>query len=123
VRGDRVWGSRVQPTVLSRSVSRYPADAGLDILITELRQTSEPFADLWTSVPSAVHTSDCKIIQHPLVGELVLDCDVLTVPGADLRLVTYTTTAGGSDAGKLDLLKVTAGHRVIPELDLDHPAR
>ncbi|TWG12750.1 hypothetical protein [Actinoplanes teichomyceticus] len=35
-----------------------------------------------------------------MVGELTLDCDVLTVPGADLRPVTYTTTAGGTDAGE-----------------------
>ncbi|MGC3000928.1 hypothetical protein ACPF8X_21840 [Streptomyces sp. G35A] len=35
--------------------------------------------------------------------------DVLIVPGADLRMVTYTAAAGSSDAGKLDLLRVTGG--------------
>ncbi len=45
-----------------------------------------------------------------MVGESTLGCDVLTVPGANLRLVTCTTTAGGTDAGQLDLLRVTGGH-------------
>lgn len=61
---------------------------------------------------AAAHASERKIIDHPVVGELTLDCDVLTVPGADLRLVTYTTTTGGTDAGKLDLLRVTGDHTI-----------
>ncbi|MEK8110547.1 transcriptional regulator [Micromonospora sp. M12] len=93
-------------------VSRYPSDAGLNALVTGLRNTSELFADLWTSVSAAAHASERKIIHHPMVGELTLDCDVLTVPGADLRLVTYTTTTGGTDAGKLDLLRVTGSHNI-----------
>lgn len=52
-------------------------------------------------------------ITHPVVGEILLDCDVLLVPGADLRMVTYTTATGSEDAGKLDLLRVTGG-RPIP---------
>ncbi|MFE2990620.1 hypothetical protein [Streptomyces sp. NPDC059262] len=47
-------------------------------------------------------------IRHPEVGDIHLDCDVLIVPGADLRMVTYTAAAGSDDAGKLDLLRVTS---------------
>jgi hypothetical protein len=36
------------------------------------------------------------------------DCDVLTVPGCDLRLVVYTVAAGSADAQKLEFLGVTA---------------
>ena len=97
---------------LKDAVSHYPSDTGLATLITDLRDTSELFAHLWRSAPMVAHASERKIIDHPLVGELTLDCDVLTVPGADLRLVTYTTTAAGTDAGKLDLLKVTGGHSI-----------
>ncbi|MFI7871468.1 hypothetical protein [Streptomyces salinarius] len=55
------------------------------------------------------HTTDRKTIRHPEVGDIRLDCDVLIVPGADLRMVTYTAATGSSDAGKLDLLRVTGG--------------
>mgnify|MGYP006951150890 CR=1 FL=1 len=39
------------------------------------------------------------------------DCDVLTVPGCDLRLVVYTVAAGSTDAEKLEFLRVTNGVR------------
>lgn len=40
-----------------------------------------------------------------------LDCDVHLVPGADLYMVNYTAAAT-SDAGKLELLRVTGGRAV-----------
>jgi hypothetical protein len=55
----------------------------------------------------AQHISDRKTVRHPSVGDILLDCDVLLVPGADLRMVAYTAASGTSDAGKLDLLRVT----------------
>lgn len=94
---------------LKAAASRYPADARLAALITELASCSEAFQRLWPLVTSAAHATDRKVIQHPVVGELSLDCDVLTAPGSDLRLVTYTVEAGTTDAGKLDLLRVTGG--------------
>lgn len=41
--------------------------------------------------------------------DLRLDCDVLLAPGADPRMVAYTATTETTDAGKLDLLRVTFG--------------
>ncbi|MDT0609110.1 MmyB family transcriptional regulator [Streptomyces lancefieldiae] len=52
---------------------------------------------------------------HPEIGDVLLDCDVLIVPGADLRMVIYTVATGSDDAGKLDLLRVTGG-RTATEL-------
>ncbi len=47
-------------------------------------------------------------------GRLVtVDCDVLTAPDSDLRLVIYTARPGSDDAGKLDLLRV-AGLQALP---------
>lgn len=95
---------------LKDAVSRYPTDGELDRLVRELREISDAFAHHWHTVTTAVqHTSDRKTIRHPEVGDILLDCDVLIVPGADLRMVTYTAATGSSDAGKLDLLRVTGG--------------
>ncbi|WP_434451949.1 helix-turn-helix transcriptional regulator [Lentzea sp. E54] len=93
---------------LKKAALRYPADLTLTALITELRETSPAFSRLWTTVDMAALTSDEKTIQHPDVGELILDCDVLTVPDSDLRMVTYTTATDSPDQAKLDLLRVAA---------------
>lgn len=95
---------------LKDAVSRYPGDAQLDRLVQEMREVSDTFARLWaTRTAAAQHTTERKTIRHPEVGDILLDCDVLIVPGADLRMVTYTAATGSSDAGKLDLLRVTGG--------------
>ncbi|WP_369230521.1 helix-turn-helix transcriptional regulator [Streptomyces sp. R21] len=95
---------------LKDAASRYPADVQLDRLVSELRAGSDDFARHWAArTPAAEHTTDCKTIRHPEVGDILLDCDVLIVPGADLRMVTYTAALGSSDAGRLDLLRVTGG--------------
>lgn len=36
------------------------------------------------------HQSGRKTIDHPDVGALTLDCDVLSVAGSDLRIMVYT---------------------------------
>ncbi|GAA4636739.1 helix-turn-helix transcriptional regulator [Actinoallomurus vinaceus] len=94
---------------LKDAVSRYPEDARLDDLVRDLRGASGAFAHHWATATAAQHTTDRKTILHPEIGEIELDCDVLIVPGADLRMVTYTAATGSSDAGKLDLLRVTGG--------------
>ncbi|MES5824598.1 helix-turn-helix transcriptional regulator [Streptomyces sp. RG80] len=99
---------------LKDAVSRYPRDAQLDRLVHELRGVSDAFAHHWAAQATAAqHTSDRKTIRHPQIGDIQLDCDVLIVPGADLRMVTYTAATGSSDAGKLDLLRGTRSRSAI----------
>ncbi|MFJ6443327.1 hypothetical protein [Streptomyces sp. NPDC091649] len=94
---------------LKDAVSRCPGDAGLGRLVRELREESDAFAHHWaTGTEAAQHTTDRKTTRHPEVGDILFDCDVLIVPGADLRMVTYTAT-GSVEAGKLDLLRATGG--------------
>lgn len=100
---------------LKDAVSRYPADGRLSRLVDGLRAASGDFAGHWAADPvGGQHTTDRKTIGHPEVGDIVLDCDVLIVPGEDLRLVTYTAAAGSSDAGKLDLLRVARPLTPLP---------
>ncbi|MFD3926062.1 helix-turn-helix transcriptional regulator [Streptomyces sp. NPDC058614] len=94
---------------LKDAASRYPADARLERLVQDLRAGSDAFARYWATGKAAQHTTDRKTVRHPEIGDILLDCDVLIVPGADLRMVTYTAAAGSSDEGKLELLRVTGG--------------
>jgi transcriptional regulator with XRE-family HTH domain len=93
-------------TDLRAATARYPNDADLRSLITDLRRTSDRFATLWDEHPHAFHGSERKTVNHPDVGALTLDCDVLTVPGRDLRLVVYTAAPASDSAEKLRLLSV-----------------
>jgi hypothetical protein len=91
---------------LRHAVARYPKDRELADLVRDLLALSPRFADLWTRSEVTVHVSARKRIEHPEVGSLELDCDVLTVQGADLRIVAYSAEAGTPDAAALDLLRV-----------------
>ncbi|TDD23869.1 helix-turn-helix domain-containing protein [Nonomuraea diastatica] len=87
----------------------HPRDRGLLALVADLRSTSAEFTRLWDEGAVGRHVSARKTIVHPQVGEVTCDCDVLTVPGCDVRLVVYTVAAGSADAEKLEFLRVTNG--------------
>lgn len=92
---------------LREAVSRYPADPELAALVDGLRAVSPFFGELWSVAGMGQLTGDLKTISHPELGDVTLDCDVLTVPGVDLRIVTYTAALGTSGADQLDLLRAS----------------
>ncbi|MEV4116067.1 helix-turn-helix transcriptional regulator [Nonomuraea sp. NPDC049695] len=94
---------------LRTALVNYPRDRGLIDLVAELRSTSAEFTRLWDEGAVGLHVSARKTIVHPQAGEVTCDCDVLTVPGCDIRLVVYTVAAGSVDAEKLEFLRVTNG--------------
>jgi hypothetical protein len=47
------------------------------------------------------------------VGPLTLDCDVLTVAGADLTIMIYTAEPGTQDAERLSLLAVLGTQTLV----------
>lgn len=89
---------------LRAAAGRHPHDPTLHALVADLLRTSDRFAVLWRERRVAPHAASRKTVAHPEVGEVTLDCDVLTVHGGDLRLVVYTVAAGGRDADALALL-------------------
>ncbi|WP_086839359.1 helix-turn-helix transcriptional regulator [Amycolatopsis kentuckyensis] len=91
---------------LRRTAGTYPDDPGVRTLVAELRQRSPRFAALWESGAVGQHDSARKTIEHPDVGPLTLDCDVLTVAGSDLRLMVYSAEPGTEAADRLALLGV-----------------
>ncbi|WP_345556292.1 helix-turn-helix transcriptional regulator [Streptomonospora halophila] len=91
---------------LRRTAGLYPDDAHLRSLIAELRGRSTQFDNLWESAAVGEHEAGRKTIDHPQVGALTLDCDVLSVAGSDLRIMVYTAQPGTEGADRLALLSV-----------------
>lgn len=87
----------------------YRADARLVAFIDRTIQTNPRFARLWSTGTAGALADDRKIVEHPLVGTLHLDLEVLMVPDADLRIVTYAAAQDSLDARKLNDLR-TAIH-------------
>lgn len=92
---------------LREALGRYPADRDLATLVARLRRDAPEFARRWDQARVARHLSSRKTATGTPVGPITVDCDVLTVPGSDLRIVVYTAAPGTEDASKLDLLRVT----------------
>jgi transcriptional regulator with XRE-family HTH domain len=91
----------------------YPADQQLRQLVAELRANNDRFAKLWDSGTVGRHEAARKTIDHPHVGPLTLDCDVLTVAGSDLRIMIYTAEPGTEDADRLALLTVLGTQALV----------
>ncbi|MFF4951246.1 helix-turn-helix transcriptional regulator [Streptomyces chattanoogensis] len=89
---------------LRSTMSRYPSDRRLRRLVTELRANSGRFAELWDSGAVGRHVAAHKIVDHPQVGTLTLDCDLLSVAGSDLRILVCTAEPDTEDAERLALL-------------------
>ncbi len=119
-------GGRVRHTAQSRraletavvadlraAVRRYPADQRLRQLIGELRANSDRFAELWDSGAVGRHEASRKTIDHPQVGTMTLDCDLLSVAGSDLRIMIYTAEPGTEDAERLELLAVLGTQTMV----------
>jgi transcriptional regulator with XRE-family HTH domain len=100
---------------LRMTAARYPADRELKRLIAELTSHSPRFAELWESgeVGSHQDQSRHKIIDHPDVGLIALDCDTLIVSGDDLRIMVYTAEPGTEDAERLALAVVLGTQALI----------
>ena len=100
---------------LRLTASRYPADRSLRRLIGDLTERSPRFAELWRSdtPPPAPDPSKRKVIDHPTVGRLTLDCDTLVVALDDLRITVYTAEPGTDDADRLALAIVVGTQSLV----------
>ena len=98
---------------LRSAAGRYPADRQLRRLIRELRINSVRFAQLWDTGTVGPHEAALKTIDHPQVGPVTLDCDVLSVAGTDLRIMIYTAEPDTEDAERMALLTVLGTQTLV----------
>ncbi|MBY4214170.1 helix-turn-helix domain-containing protein [Rhodococcus fascians] len=97
---------------LRRATGRFPHDSRLRKLIQELRTGSSEFESLWSAGAVGSHREDHKVVHHPTVGPITVDCDVLTDGDAELKIVIMTAAPGSDDDTKLGLAAVSGsvGH-------------
>jgi transcriptional regulator with XRE-family HTH domain len=117
--GQRLYGvsdadefARSAAQDLRAAAARYPDDPGLTDLIDELRAGSEEFTQLWESHDVTSKPTLCKTFQHPLVGPVTVNCDVLDITDRDQRVVIYTADPGSPSEEALRLLSVIGTQRM-----------
>jgi MmyB-like transcription regulator ligand binding domain len=95
--------------------ARFPADRELRRLITDLGDSAPGFTELWASPapPPPADMSRRKVIDHPAIGHITLDCDALIVAIDDLRITVYTAEPGTVDAERLALAIVLGTQALV----------
>ena len=91
---------------LRRATGRFPHDGRLAALIRDLNAGSRRFAELWATGKVAAHREDHKTIDHPSVGPVTVDCDILTDGDSELKIVIMTAVPGSEDETKLRLTTI-----------------
>jgi transcriptional regulator with XRE-family HTH domain len=103
---DRTEFQRNVVMELRATLARYPSDPAVTGLIDELRDGSPEFARLWERHDVQAAPVLTKSFRHPVVGEVTVDCDALTLTDRDQHLVLYTAPVGSRSAETLALLSV-----------------
>lgn len=98
---------------LRSTLARYPADRRLPLMIAELRTRSERFAELWDAGVVGRLATSRKTVEHPQVGTLTLDCDLLRVEENDLHVLVYSAEPGTEAAEKLRLISVLGTQSLV----------
>jgi len=97
---------------LRATAARYPDDPEVTALVGELLAGSEEFTRLWATHDVTAVPTLCKTFDHPLVGPVTVNCDVLDITDRDQHVVIYTATPGTPSAEALRLLSVVGTQRM-----------
>ncbi|MEU2870516.1 helix-turn-helix transcriptional regulator [Streptomyces olivoreticuli] len=109
------WEDRAAESVgqLRVAAGRYPDDAELTALITQLSSRSTEFRRIWDSGEVVMCAAGRKRLRHPVAGSLTLDFETLHVPAApgETGLIVHVFSAkeGSAEAAALTRLAGTAG--------------
>ncbi|MDR7277142.1 helix-turn-helix domain-containing protein [Catenuloplanes atrovinosus] len=108
----RDWERKARAVVgnLRAMTARNPGDTGLAALVGELAIESPDFARLWAEHTVTPCGSDVYELAHPLVGDLTVTQNTLTVTQEPHQsLITITAEAGSSSAAALTMLRQACG--------------
>ncbi|MFF5971360.1 helix-turn-helix transcriptional regulator [Streptomyces sp. NPDC012769] len=112
------WRDRAAEAVgqLRVAAGRWPDDAGIAALITELSERSADFRAIWATGEIVMCAAGRKRVRHPEAGLLTLDFETLHVPAAPgesgLVVHVYSAADGSPDAEALARLAARLGRPV-----------
>ncbi|MFE9244923.1 helix-turn-helix transcriptional regulator [Nocardiopsis sp. NPDC006938] len=86
---------------LRAAYARYPGDPGIERLVTTLLGTSPRFTALWEERDVQERRVLHKSVEHPLVGHLEFECQVLHVPESDQRVMLYCPEPGSTSEERM----------------------
>ncbi|SKA95963.1 Helix-turn-helix domain-containing protein [Agreia bicolorata] len=101
------WDAQARAAVesLRFAAAGHPDDRPTIELVDELAQRSGDFRRWWAEHRVYQRTFGTKRLRHPIVGELSVDYETLTLPGdPDQTLFIYTTEPATTSRQALDLL-------------------
>lgn len=113
---DHEMHSRNYTASLRAAHGRWPDDPEAQELVQRLLSESPEFAELWER-HEVGRTNTRKRFNHPLVGPITLDCQILTSENLTERLVVFTATPGSEDAERLELLAVVGTQDLSSDRD------
>ncbi|ROQ66331.1 helix-turn-helix protein [Streptomyces sp. 840.1] len=106
---------------LRAAAGRRSGDPTVTGLVDRLRAASADFGRLWAEHEVAVRRADRKIILHPRVGPMLMDCETLLTPDQRQQLLVLTP-ADPETRERLDLLRVL-GTQSFPTGGSEHSER
>jgi hypothetical protein len=95
---------------LRAAYARYPGDRGIEELVTELLGTSPRFAEMWAAHEVEVRRRIVKRIQHPTLGPLEFECQVLHIQDTDQRMIAYCAEPGSPTQAAFRQLALTQAY-------------
>lgn len=104
--------ARAMANRLRVTAAKYPDDPEVRTLVADLLAGSERFAALWASHDVVAESTFSKTFEHPVVGTVPVDCDVLGISDRDQEVVLYTAAPGSPGEEALRLLSVLGTQRI-----------
>ena len=86
---------------LRRATGRYPASTRLQELVADLTAGNPRFAELWATAAIGTHPEDRKVVDHPSVGPVTVDCDVMVAGQTEQKVVVLSADEGSEDEVRL----------------------
>ncbi|MFC7374754.1 helix-turn-helix transcriptional regulator [Brachybacterium sp. GCM10030268] len=109
--------SRAQVASLRAAYGAWGPRSRAAELAALLRERSDEFARLWEEQIVAQRFADHKVLLHPQLGEIEVDCQALFTEDRSQVLLVLTAPPHSEAAGKLDLLAVLGTQEVSPGSD------
>jgi transcriptional regulator with XRE-family HTH domain len=104
--------ARAAARQLRATAARYPDDPEVAALVGDLLSGSAEFARLWAAHDVRAEPTLRKTVDHPLIGPITVNCDVLDITDRDQRVVIYTAEPGSPAEEALRLLSVIGTQRM-----------